>query len=333
MKELAAPIRRDLEILEKKLCSFLETGDELQDKISAHIFRSGGKRVRPALFLTCAKVLAWENENRFAVAAALEYIHTASLLHDDVIDSADKRRGKPTVNATWDNTIAVLSGDRVHATASRLLICARSFELFDRVCEAVQKMSESEIFQLTILWNETTSHSEYNRVVNGKTAVLFEVCSLAAAQILNLPEHVIKEFGSYGRNLGFAFQIIDDCLDFDGSEKTVGKPLLSDLLEGKITLPLICALKESKTKNGKNNLESLVSEICKSKFASAEQLTQVQTLVHTTGGLAKAREAAKDYAFSAIKNMENALKEVTISNSEAANALLRVPHLLLERNS
>lgn len=331
MKDITKTIRGDLDILETKLTEFLETGDNFQDKISAHLFKAGGKRVRPALFLTTAKALGLTSENRFAVAAALEYIHTASLLHDDVIDSANTRRGKPTVNALWDNTVAVLSGDRIHATASRLLICARSFELFDKVCEAVQKMSEGEIFQLTILWKAGTTHEEYYRVVLGKTAKLFEVSALAAAQILNLPTNAVNHFGAYGSHMGFAFQIIDDCLDFEGTEKELGKPVMLDLIEGKITLPLILAMHHE----GEHTIElkNLIRTICDAKHATPEQIERVHWLVKTTNGVQKAREIAKREVSSAIENLEHAFAHTTIAHLDSANALRKVPNLLLERNA
>jgi octaprenyl-diphosphate synthase len=331
MRELAAPIKADLDILEKKLTGFLETGDAFQDKISAHIFRAGGKRVRPALFLAIAKTLGLESENRFAVAAALEYIHTASLLHDDVIDAAGSRRGKPTVNALWDNTIAILSGDRVHATASRLLICARSFEMFDSVCEAVQKMSESEIFHLTILWKQNTTKEEYERVVHGKTAKLFEVSALAASQILHMPSEVQDGLASYGLNLGFAFQIIDDCLDFQSTEKDMGKPVLNDLSEGKITLPLILAMKSDYEES--IELKNLVISVCEKKSATKDELLRIKTLVHLANGVTLARNIAKEKVESAKSALQKAFSAAKIQDAAALEALARVPDLLLNRNN
>ncbi len=331
MKELTSPIKGDLEILEKKLPGFLETGDALQDKISAHIFRAGGKRIRPALFLATSKALGWQSEHRFAIAAAFEYIHTASLLHDDVIDNAMSRRGKPTVNALWDNTISILSGDRIHATASRLLILARSFDLFDSVCEAVQKMSESEIFQLTILWKQNTTPQEYNRVVLGKTAKLFEVCAAAVPQILSLPQGAIQNFAAYGRHIGLAFQISDDCLDFNGTEKDMGKPVLMDLSEGKITLPLILAMASGSESSVE--LKNRVLEICERKSATPNELLRVQQLVHIAGGVELARAQAKQEIAFALENINAVFKIHTPQNTAAAEALLRVPNLILERNS
>jgi octaprenyl-diphosphate synthase len=331
MRELAATIKSDLDALEKNLPSFLETGDSFQDKISAHIFRAGGKRVRPALFLAIAKALGWQHENRFAIAAALEYIHTASLLHDDVIDNASTRRGKPTVNALWDNTIAILSGDRVHATASRLFIRARSFELFDSVCEAVQKMSESEIFQLTILWKQNTNQQDYNAVVHGKTAKLFEVCASAAPYILNLPAHTTECFAAYGRHIGFAFQIVDDCLDFTSTEKELGKPILVDLCEGKITLPLILAMASGC--EASIELKNRVIEICEHKASTPENLLRVQHLVHQANGVELARAQAKKEIDSALQNLNAAFQSSPAQNSAAAEALMRVPNIILERNS
>jgi octaprenyl-diphosphate synthase len=331
MKELAAPIKSDLETLEKKLPSFLETGDDFQDKISAHLFRAGGKRVRPALFLAIAKALGWQHENRFAIAAALEFIHTASLLHDDVIDNAGTRRGKPTVNALWDNTIAILSGDRVHATASRLFIRARSFELFDSVCEAVQKMSESEIFQLTILWKQNTTQQEYNTVVRGKTAKLFEICASAVPYILNLPPQTIENFATYGRHIGFAFQIIDDCLDFTSTEKELGKPILVDLSEGKITLPLILAMASGS--EASIELKNRVIEVCERKSSTPENLSRVQQLVHQANGVELARAQAKKEVEIALQNMNIAFRNSPAKSLDAAEALLRAPNIILERNS
>jgi geranylgeranyl pyrophosphate synthase len=331
MKELLEPIQADLIELEKYLVSFLETGDSFQDQISAHIFHSGGKRVRPSVFLLFANALGWNDATRFAVAAAFEYIHTASLLHDDVIDSANIRRNCPTVNAQWTNTIAILAGDRINATASRLIVRAKNFDLFDHVSETIQMMSDSEIFQLTILWKNDTSYAEYRRVVEGKTARLFETAAIAAARIINLPTDKLKFFADYGNNLGYAFQIVDDCLDFDGSENIVGKPLLADLLEGKITLPLILAC-EAQTPLG-NELRNLTKLICEQKTASTEQLQKVRELVIANDGVQKARAAARKHAEIATESLHMAMKNEFVANSNALHALGRIPQLLTERNA
>jgi geranylgeranyl pyrophosphate synthase len=331
MKEVLVPIQQDLADLEKNLVSFLETGDSFQDEISAHIFRSGGKRVRPAVFLLCASALGLTNDLRFPVAAAIEYIHTASLLHDDVIDSADTRRNNPTVNALWNNTVAILSGDRIHATASRLLNRARNFELFEHVSETIQKMSESEIFQLTILWKNNTTYADYQRVVEGKTARLFETAALAAACVLQLPQDSVQHFAHYGRHLGHAFQIVDDCLDFDGSEEIVGKPLMADILEGKITLPLILAL-ESESPDS-NELRALTRSICDTKAASPQTLKRMRELVISEGGVKRARILAEHHAEQAQLSLKLGTQNVPITNPLALQSLTRIPQLLTERNA
>ena len=300
-------IENELKELESKLVEYIRTPNKPTNQILEHIFSSGGKRIRPTLFLLCAKILNYQGEFKFPIAAVCEYIHTASLLHDDVIDNSTLRRNKPTVNSVWGDETAVLSGDLIYSAACRLMVKTRNLELIDCFAECIRYMSESELFQLELLWKTNITCEQYEKVVHGKTANLFEASCKTPALLANSSEKIYNLLADYGKNLGFAFQIADDCLDYEGEKNVVGKPVTNDLLEGKITLPLIYALQKD---NAKLNL--LVNKIIESGEATSEEKMQLVNLVKETGGLQLAIKKAEDYSFLARKNLEE-LEEIIMA--------------------
>lgn len=292
-------LEKDLSILNDKLVEYLLTQNQPTNQVLEHIFSTGGKRIRPALFLLSCHLLSYEGEHKFPIASVCEYIHTASLLHDDVIDNSTLRRNKPTVNSIWGDETAVLSGDLIYSTACRLMVKTKDLDLIDCFAECIRLMSESELFQLNLLWKQNISYEEYEKIVQGKTAMLFEA-SLKTAGLLNQSEErIVTLLGEFGKNLGFVFQIADDCLDYSGQLSVVGKPVGNDLLEGKVTLPLIYALQ-------KNNpqLSILVNQMIECGQALDEERKQLIFLVHQTGGLNEAIEKANEFAQNALRCLD-----------------------------
>lgn len=327
------PILNDLEFLEKKLIEYLLTPNIPTNQVLEHIFSSGGKRIRPALFLLCSQVINYNGDHKFPIASVCEYIHTASLLHDDVIDNSSLRRNKPTVNSVWGDETAVLSGDLIYSAACRLMVKTKSLELIDDFAECIRFMSESELFQLELLWNKDTTIEQYERVIAGKTAMLFQVSAKSPCYLNNCENNIAHLLGEYGKNIGYAFQIFDDCLDYEGKELILGKPVLADLFEGKVTLPLIYALKPSNSYVERLNF--LVNKIIESGEASNKEKEELLSLVKETGGLDLALKIAENYSEKARKSLYEIEKLITLSlkQKEAINALKEITYFVLNRKN
>lgn len=327
MEQIISPIQNELKTLEEKLISYLVTPNPPTNQVIEHIFKSGGKRLRPAIFLLCAKFIGYTDEHLFPIAAVCEYIHTASLLHDDVIDNSTLRRNKPTTNSIWGDETAVLAGDLIYSAACRLMVRTRSLELIDGFAECIRFMSESELYQLELLWKHNTTNEQYEKLVLGKTACLFESCTRSPGYLKNLSEHAINLLGNYGKNLGIAFQIVDDCLDYESKETEFGKPVQSDMLEGKITLPLIYALE----KNDKN-FSMLVHKIIETGSVTENEMHSISQFMNQSGALAEAKETAKKHCFLAQEALTE-LKQKHISQYDESSyqALLNLLNSMTQR--
>lgn len=338
MQRLLAPVAAQLAALEPRLVEYLLTPNDPTNQVIRHIFASGGKRVRPAIFMLTCQAIGYEGAHAYPIAAVCEYIHTASLLHDDVIDNSTVRRGKPTANSVWGDETAVLAGDLIYSAACRLMVKTGSLPLIDTFAECIRFMSESELYQLDLLWKASTTRAQYEKVVAGKTAALFEASSKTPCYLAGLPEPVTEAFGTFGRTLGFAFQIADDCLDYEGEEGEVGKSVTADLLEGKVTLPLILALelasKEGSRFEGFRNLVTNILETGEADTADKQALVEG---VHATGGLRDAKSIAKAYAQSGRQALQAALSHLqthdkgSAPNAQAAESLFGLLEFVVER--
>lgn len=300
-------IEKELAILENKFVEYLLTPNKATNQILEHVFSSGGKRIRPALFLLCCNAINYHGEHKYPIASVCEYIHTASLLHDDVIDNSTLRRNKPTVNSVWGDETAVLSGDLIYSAACRIMVKTRHLDLIDCFAECIRFMSESELFQLEMLWNKDVTFEQYQRIVHGKTAYLFEASCKTSAYLNSNSQEIVHELSEFGKNLGFAFQMKDDCLDYEGQLEVVGKPVGCDLLEGKVTLPLIFALKKNHAE-----LNSLVSKILETGHATEDEKRNLIVLVHELGGLQEASKLTESFiqkALSSLNKIEELIKE------------------------
>lgn len=324
MIEFLKPVATDLQALEPLLVEYLRTPNAPTNQILAHIFGAGGKRVRPGLFLLTCALVEYTGEHKFPIASVCEYIHTASLLHDDVIDNSTLRRNKPTVNSVWGDETAVLAGDLIYSAACRLMVRTQSLELIDTFAECIRFMSESELFQLDLLWNIDTTEEQSKRVVAGKTGALFEASTMTPAFLQKCPNKIARALGEFGKNLGFAFQIADDCLDYEGSTEVVGKTLVADLFEGKVTLPVILAmqLQEGHSLAQANVLElrALVTTLLESGQADDAQKTELVTRVRACGGVQRAYDMAQGYAQKAAESLNQATELLLVNRSVLAPA-------------
>lgn len=245
------PVAEDLAALKKLLPQYIPAQTQSAQEIIAHVFSAGGKHIRPALYLMACQLMAYRGPHLLPIAAVCEYVHTASLLHDDVVDNSSQRRNKPTANKLWGDASAVLVGDLIYATASELMAQTGKLEIVTSFAAAIRQMSEGELLQLENILHLDLSEEVYFRILSGKTATLMGACCRAAAILSEASlaqRQALEDFGHY---LGLAFQLIDDALDYTGMEQIFGKRPFADLHEGKITLPVIllkkCANDEEKT--------------------------------------------------------------------------------------
>jgi len=210
-------------------------------QLAGHIVAAGGKRLRPMLTLASARLCGYAGEHHLGLAACVEFIHTATLLHDDVVDESDLRRGMPTANALWSNQASVLVGDFLFSRAFQLMVSAQSLEVLRILAQASATIAEGEIFQLTTANHPETSEADYMEVIRGKTAALFAAATRIGAVIADRPAADAEALDSYGLHLGLAFQLVDDVLDYAAPQATLGKTIGDDFREGKVTLPVILA--------------------------------------------------------------------------------------------
>lgn len=293
LSEIIGIIAHDLEEVEKEIEENITSSVPLVYEISKYILGSGGKRFRPSVLLLSAGVCGlMEGKERMYSAAALELIHTATLLHDDVVDDATLRRGKTASNVIWGNEASVLVGDFMLARALGLIQSCGNLELIKAVTDAAAKMAEGQVVEIMSEKKMIeVSEKVCFDVIENKTASLIESCGRVGAILAGAPEDVKGMLGEYGLNLGIAFQLIDDALDYSAAEKEFGKAVGQDLKEGKITLPLVYALK-----GASNREKSQVAEILQNDSSKREELDFVFSLVDKYKGVEKTKIAAKEFA-------------------------------------
>ena len=292
------------------------------EKAGRYIAEGGGKRVRPALLLLAARLLGHDGEEAITYAAVVEFIHTATLIHDDVIDHAALRRGQTTLNDLWGNNLTVLLGDWIYTKAMQMALSHGQVEVIQRLCNATLKMTEGELLAFQRLGDPGLSIEEYFDIIDRKTAHLFA----AAASIPSLiPPHrpeAGQVLSRYGRSLGLCFQLVDDLLDFTARESELGKPVLSDLKEGKLTLPLILLLPRVQAAQ-RRRIERVLEDRGFERVAPQEILD----LVRAEGTIEEVTAMAEEYAAAAKRELE------FFPPSDAREALEFAPDFVLHRRS
>ncbi|MBD3403509.1 polyprenyl synthetase family protein [candidate division GN15 bacterium] len=300
MQEYASPVQADLETFDRRLADYLKGDSPLISSIARHLLKSRGKRIRPAFVFLSSR--ASDNFTDYSIDAslAIELIHTATLLHDDVVDAADVRRGKKTVNAQWTNLIAVLMGDYLFAKAFRIMVAANSMDLIAAISRATERVSVGELRQIEETANYALSEEEYLEIISDKTASLFNV-SCETGPILNNRHRSERErFATFGERIGTAFQIADDLLDFIGDPDVTGKERGNDVLTGKVTLPLIHSLKQVNEKSGREIVKHLSNG---NKEESDEVFEKIYTFVHENGGLDYAYRRADELCNQGLESL------------------------------
>lgn len=290
MQTLFRPIRPDLEAFDRRMTQCLRSDSTLISAVARHILASRGKRLRPALMFLLARSSGQYSRLLLDVAQAIELIHTATLLHDDVVDESDFRRGQDTVNARWTNLVSVLMGDFLFTRAFRVLVETDSPDLIKAISAATQRVSYGELRQIEEVANYNLSEAEYIRIISDKTASLFSISCESGAILKKAPPTARKRFRDLGENVGIAFQIADDLLDYVGKSDTIGKPPGADLQQGKVTIPLIYALSRVSRKTRAEMMRLLARPIKKSAA------NRILAFVFEQGGIEYGYRTARGYA-------------------------------------
>lgn len=277
------------EVIAKRLSS----GVPLVGQVAQYIISAGGKRLRPVILLLTSGALNDQKHHKYSLAAVVEFIHTATLLHDDVVDESTLRRGRPTANEHFGNPASVLVGDFLYSRAFQMMVDVGSMRIMQVLADATNVIAEGEVLQLMNMHDASLDEEAYLRVIRSKTAKLFEASSRLAAILAQTSPQLEAACAEYGQALGTAFQVIDDVLDYEGNAAEMGKNLGDDLREGKATLPLILAMQR-----GTSAQKELVKKAIET--GSVDQLHQVIAIVRETGALDGSRQAAMSEAQRAI---------------------------------
>lgn len=272
----------------------LDSGVPLVADVCRYIISAGGKRLRPSLLLLVCGALGYKGAQRFNLAAVVEFIHTATLLHDDVVDESTLRRGRATANERFGNPASVLVGDFLYSRAFQMMVCAGEMRIMEILSDATNVIAEGEVLQLMNMHDASLDEAAYLRVIRSKTAKLFEASARLGAVLAGAGPRIEEACATYGQALGTAFQVIDDVLDYDGDTVEMGKNLGDDLREGKATLPLIAAMQR-----GTREQSALIRRAIEA--GGADELSQIVAIVRETGALDVTREAAAAEASRAME--------------------------------
>ena len=245
VKQIAALVADDLDRVEEAIAAHLESDVSFISEVGRYVLSSGGKRIRPVMLILCARLGNYASERVYDLCTVIEFIHTATLLHDDVIDKAHLRRGNPTVNSRWGNDISILIGDYLYAKAMEMALSDKDHLVMATVARVTKEMAKGQVLETLKERDLSITEDEYNRIIALKTAALFEGSCAIGALAAGLTPPQRAQVSAFGRHLGLAFQMADDTLDFVAPETTLGKPVNNDLKEGKITLPVILAVAQA----------------------------------------------------------------------------------------
>ena len=318
-KEVFDLLRDDLLAIEKELVRDSVSNVSAITEISEYLREAGGKRIRPSLLLLAARSLDYHGRGATRLGAVVEMVHTATLVHDDIIDEADTRRGRPSANTTWGNSKCVLAGDWLYMQAFRIALEERNLRVLDLLIGLTQQMVEGELLQIE-KQGRMVSESEYYDLIYRKTACLFNVSMRLGATLAGASDEVEEQLGEFGRSLGIAFQIVDDVLDLTASEEVLGKPVASDLREGKATLAIVHAY-ERATQAERTAIDYVLEDESLRRTSHEEILR----ILHRYGSVEFAMNTAYEYAAIA----RNAL--VGLPETDAKRALLWMPDFVVAR--
>lgn len=319
VESIVSVVDNEFEKVNKQILCQLESNVPLVEKIGHYIIESGGKRLRPLLVLLGAGACHYQGEEQIKLATVIEFLHTATLLHDDVVDTSDLRRGRPTANANWGNAPSVLVGDFLYSRAFQLMVSMGEMEIMQILSGATRIIAEGEVMQLMNIRNLDTSEAEYLETIRCKTAMLFEASIHSAAVLSKASTEHSEQLRRYGHHLGMAFQLVDDLLDYRGDSEQMGKNVGDDLAEGKPTLPLIYCMQ-----HGTENQAELVRQAILT--GGLEQIEAIQTAVNDSGALDYTAQCAQQEADHAIACLQ------TLPESPYRTALTELARFSIARS-
>ena len=311
-------VKSEFEEVNGIIINRLNSEVDLVENIGQYIIDGGGKRMRPLLVILSAKVSGYKGSDHLHLAAVIEFIHTATLLHDDVVDTSDLRRGKATANTKFGNAPSVLVGDFLYSRAFQMLVGVGNLDVMQTIADATNAISEGEVQQLANARNSNISEDVYKKVIFKKTAILFDAAAKIGAIIAESNTGHIESLSDYGRNIGMAFQLMDDVLDYNGDSENLGKNIGDDLAEGKMTLPLIYAMK-----NGENSQKLVIQEAIKN--TNVCDLKNILTIIRETGALEYSMSCAKKHAMDAKRCL------VDLPKSTEKIAMLELAEFSIDR--
>lgn len=320
MQDILTVVENEFIELNQLIHKQLESRVPLVEKVAEYIINSGGKRVRPLLVILTAKAFAESDERAIKLATVIEFLHTATLLHDDVVDTSDMRRGNPTANAMFGNAPSVLVGDFLYSRSFEMLVELSCIPVMTILAKATGIIAEGEVLQLINVKNPDTTEEQYMEVIQGKTAMLFEAATWGMARLIGRSQQECEAMRIYGRELGLAFQMVDDVLDYEGDAESMGKNVGDDLAEGKATLPLIHAMK-----NGNDEQRKIIRNAIRQGGLS--DMSEVLSIVQNLGSIEYTQQKAQKCIDRALQQLE------ILPDSPARTALSALAQLAVNRNN
>lgn len=312
-------LQTEFEAVNLLILKNLNIEEQLIQQIGEHIVKSGGKRIRPLLVLLTAKALGSLNEEHIKLAAIVEYIHTVTLLHDDVVDASELRHGKKTANFIWGNEASILVGDFLYSRAFQMMAELNNLSVIKVFADTTNKIAAGEVLQLSYRQNIQTNEATYMKIIHGKTGALFEASTHLSAILSQSTLTEQKNLANYGLHLGIAFQIVDDILDYEGKESALGKHIGDDFSEGKLTLPLIHAIQHSHPDQVQLIEEAIIHK-------NLNNLHLILDIIQTTGSLEYAKQKAKEQTLIAKEALNG------LPSSIYQEALVAIADMVLKRN-
>ena len=321
LAQLFEPIRDDLREVEREFARHVQSQVALIPTIGDYIRNGGGKRIRPAVLLMAARMAGYTGERAVLYASVLEFIHTATLVHDDIIDESQLRRGREAVHTRWGNHVTVLFGDFLYLKSMSLALTQDDLAIIRLLCDVTLRIVEGEIYQLTENGDANLTEAEHFEIVQSKTAYLFAGCARIGGMLGPITRDQQEALWQYGLNIGMAFQIVDDLLDFTGEEVALGKPVGGDLREGKLTLPVI-----HMRDRGGPRAAGLLRKVVEAREVSLDEWHEIRALLTQTRSIEYASRVASDYVERAKKTL------YSFPSSDARDALMFLPDYVVSRD-
>jgi octaprenyl-diphosphate synthase len=321
LTQIFEPIRGDLEAVEREFVRHIQSRVALIPEMGRYIQKSGGKRVRPAVLLMASRLSGYEGDRAVLYASVVEFIHTATLVHDDIIDGADLRRGRMAVHSRWGNDITVLLGDYLYIKSMAMALTDDSLEIIRLLCDVTLRMIEGELYQLTKTGIVDIAEEEHFEIIRRKTAFLFGGCAQIGGMLGGVTAERENALREYGFNLGIAFQLVDDLLDYTADQAALGKPIGGDLREGKVTLPIIFLLQR-----GGHDADRLIRTVVQNRTVTPDEWREILRLLREHGATDLAYERAVEYANRAKGWLD------AFPSSRERDALMALPDYVLARD-